>query len=87
MYEVRFTEKSRKLWRKLDWKLKLEFSKKFEKIKINPEIKKNKLSWSKFKYKIKLKESWYRLIYEVKKEEILILVLNVWKRENGIYSD
>jgi len=39
-------------------------------------------------YKIKLRSSGFRLAYEIKDNEILILVLSVGKREkNKIYND
>ncbi len=34
-------------------------------------------------YKIKLRNSGFRLAYEVKDEEIVVLVLSVGKRENS----
>ena len=45
MYYIDFKKSARKAWWKLDNQLKIQFSKKLEKIRKNPEIPKNKLSW------------------------------------------
>lgn len=80
-YQVKFKTRAKKEWIKLDNWIKNQFRKKLEKLKFNPEIPKNKLTWFKNRYKIKLKEKWFRLIYEIEKEEITITVIRIWKRE------
>jgi hypothetical protein len=54
----------------------LQFKKKLEKIIHNPRILKNKLSGYNDVYKIKLRSSGFRLAYEVKDDEIVVLVLS-----------
>ena len=49
---------------------------------VNPKVEKDKLSGYENVYKIKLRTVGYRLAYEVKDEEIVVLVLSVGKREN-----
>ena len=54
----------------------------------NPRVSKDKLSGYENVYKIKLREVGYRLAYEVKDEEIVVLVLGVGKREKDkIYKN
>ena len=83
IYKIKFTPISHKEWSSLDSTIKLQFKKKLEKIVHNPKIVKNKLSGYKNIYKIKLRSSGFRLAYEVKEEQIVILVLSVGKRENN----
>ena len=49
----------------------------------NPKVPKDKLSGYENVYKIKLRSAGFRLAYEVKDEEIVVLVLSVGKRENN----
>lgn len=84
IYKIKFTLISDKEWKKIDSSIKLQFKKKLEKIIHNPRIPKNKLSGYKDIYKIKLRNSGFRLAYEVKDEQIIVLVLSVGKRENNI---
>lgn len=83
IYKIKFTPISQKEWKKLDKSIQEQFKKKLEKVVENPRIPKNKLSGYKDVYKIKLKGSGFRLAYEVKDKEIVVLVLGVGKRENG----
>lgn len=84
IYKIKFTPISDREWKKIDSSIKLQFKKKLEKIIHNPRIPKNKLSGYKHIYKIKLRNSGFRLAYEVKDEQIVVLVLSVGKRENYI---
>jgi mRNA interferase RelE/StbE len=80
-YKLKFTKISQKEWKKLDYAIKLQFHKKLKKILQNPKIPANKLSGYENIYKIKLKSSGYRLAYEVKEKEIIVLVLKIGKRD------
>ncbi len=87
-YKIKFTPISDKEWKKIDSTIRNQFKKKIEKIIHNPRIPKNKLSGYENVYKIKLRNSGFRLAYEVKDEQIVILVVSIGKRENGkIYND
>lgn len=89
-YEIKFKEKALTAFNKLDDNIKLSFLNKLDELKSNPKIPKNKLRGKHLKdcYKIKLKTVGYRLIYQVKDSELIILVLKVGKRENNdIYKD
>jgi mRNA interferase RelE/StbE len=51
-------------------------------------VQKDKLSGYDNVYKIKLRSIGYRMAYEVKDQEIVVLVLSVGKRENNsIYEN
>ncbi len=82
IYSLEYKPKALKEWHKLDHALKIQFYKKLKKRLENPRIPKDKLSGYENVYKIKLRSSGFRLAYEVKEEEIIVLVLSVGKREN-----
>ena len=87
IYKIKFTPISDKEWKKIDSTIKLQFKKKLEQIILNPRIPKNKLSGYKDIYKIKLRSPGFRLEYEVKDDQIVMLVLSVGKREDNIVYD
>lgn len=87
IYKIKFTPISDKEWKKIDSSIKLQFKKKLEKIILNPRIPKNKLIGYKDIYKIKLRNFGFRLAYEVKDKQIVVLVLSVGKREDNIVYD
>lgn len=88
IYKLKFTPISNKEWKDIDNSIKIEFQKKLrERIK-NPRVLKDKLSGYDNIYKIKLRSSGFGLAYEVKNQQIIILVLSVVKRENNkIYNN
>jgi len=87
-YSLEFKPKALKEWDKLNSTIKSQFKKKLKERLENPKVPKDKLSGYDNVYKIKLKKLGYRLAYEVKDEEIVVLVLGVGKRENNrIYED
>ena len=81
LYKLKFTNYSIKEWDKLDTTIKIQFHKKLKSILVNPKNNKNKLKGYDNIYKIKLKSSGYRLAYEVKEKEIVVLVLKIGKRD------
>jgi len=80
-YELEFLPKALKEWQKLDQDIKNQFKKKLSKVLENPKIPSNKLRGFENVYKIKLKTSGYRLAYQVKESEIIVLVLKIGKRD------
>ena len=87
-YYLEYMPKALKKWNKLDITIKKQFYKKLKERLENPKIKKDKLSGYSNIYKIKLRSSGFRLAYEVKDEEIVVLVLSVGKRENNeVYNN
>lgn len=83
IYNLDFKPKALKEWKKIDFAIKSQFKKKLEKVIYNPRVPKNKLSGYNNIYKIKLRSSGFRLAYEVKDEEIIVLALSVGKREES----
>ncbi|BAK70976.1 type II toxin-antitoxin system RelE family toxin [Aliarcobacter butzleri] len=87
-YNLEFKPQALKEWNKLGSTIKEQFKKKLEERLENPKVEKDKLSGYENVYKIKLKTAGYRLAYQVKDEEIVVLVLSVGKREKDkIYKN
>ena len=85
-YELEFKPKALNEWSKLDSSIKEQFKKKLKECLENPKILKDKLRGYENVYKIKLRTSGYRLAYEVKDEEIVVLVLKIGKRDK-VYDE
>ncbi|MCC5849727.1 MAG: type II toxin-antitoxin system RelE/ParE family toxin [Verrucomicrobia bacterium] len=81
-YDLKFLPSALKEWKKLGATVKDQFKKKLEERMGEPEVPADRLRGHKNFYKIKLRSSGYRLVYEVEKEEITIYVIAVGKREN-----
>ena len=79
-YNLEFKPQALKEWSKLGSTIKEQFKKKLEERLENPKVEKDKLSGYENIYKIKLRTAGYRLAYQVKDEEIVVLVLSVGKR-------
>ena len=82
-YELEFLPSALKEWQKLDNSIKVQFKKKLSERLENPKVTKDKLRGYEDVYKIKLRDVGYRLAYQVKDSEIVVLVLVVGKRENN----
>ena len=80
-YSLEFKPKALKEFKKLDKNIKEQFYKKLKKRLENPKVQADKLSGYENIYKIKLRASGFRLAYEVKDSEIVVLVLKVGKRD------
>jgi len=81
IYNLEFKPKALKEWSKLDKPIKEQFKKKLKERLQNPIVSSDKLSGYDNVYKIKLKSSGFRLAYEVKNSEIIVLVLKIGKRD------
>ncbi|GKW04679.1 RelE toxin [Pectobacterium carotovorum subsp. carotovorum] len=85
-YSVKFREDALKEWLKLDKAIQQQFAKKLKKCCENPHIPAAKLRGMKDCYKIKLRTSGFRLVYEVIDDILVIAVVAVGKRErSGVY--
>lgn len=80
-YKLEFQPKALKEWKKLDSSIQSQFKKKLKQRLENPKIKSAKLHGYETLYKIKLKNSGYRLVYSVKDQQIVVLVVKIGKRE------
>lgn len=84
IYELFFSNAALKEWEKLDHSIQQQFKKKLRAIQDNPYIAKNKLSDLKDCYKIKLRSSGYRLVYKIIKDQLIIQVIALGKREGNL---
>ncbi|MCP4561752.1 MAG: type II toxin-antitoxin system RelE/ParE family toxin [Bosea sp.] len=82
-YKLKFLVEAEKEWRKLDANTRSQFKKKLAERLETPRIPSAKLHGSKDRYKIKLRSSGYRLVYEVRDAEVVVLVIAVGKRERS----
>lgn len=82
-YELNFLEEALEEWKKLNPSIKQPLKKKLLKVLENPRVPKNKLTGHPNRYKIKLRNAGYRLVYEVIDYEVIVLVIAVGRRENN----
>ena len=85
-YELEFAKAALKKFDKLNPQIAEQFIRKLEAILENPKIPKNKLRGSTDLYKVKLRSAGYRLVYQVIDDRIVVLVLNVDRRDT-IYKN
>ena len=86
-YELAFLDEALKEWRKLDSVTREQFKSKLAERLQNPKIPSARLHGAKERYKIKLRSAGFRLVYQVKDKELLVLVVAVGKRErNEVYK-
>ncbi len=86
-YELAFLDAALKEWRKLDNQTRDQFKAKLEERLLNPKVSSARLHGTKERYKIKLRNAGYRLVYEVRDQQLIVLVVAVGKRErNEVYK-
>ena len=83
-YKLKFLPSALKEWKKLDNTIKIKFKKKLKEHLETPHVRNSKLSGFTNHYKIKLKATGYRLVYEVVDEEIYVLVIAIGKRNKNL---
>ena len=82
IYKLEFHVLAKKEWDKLDSSLKEQFKKQLEKRLVTPHIPSALLSRElEGCYKIKLRTSGYRLVYEVVDKRLTVIVIAVGKRD------
>lgn len=85
-YKLEFERRALKEWEKLGHPVREQFKKKLAERLVNPHVPALRLSGKTNRYKIKLRSSEYRLVYEVCGDRVLLLVITVGKRAgNEIY--
>ncbi|EOX3402712.1 type II toxin-antitoxin system RelE/ParE family toxin [Vibrio cholerae] len=82
-YKLEFKKSALKEWKKLAVPLQQQFKKKLIERLENPHVPSAKLSGAESIYKIKLRQSGYRLVYQVENDIIVVTVLAVGKRERS----
>ena len=82
-YKLEFLPSARKEWDKLGHTLRDQFKKKLAERLETPRIPPDTLHGMPDCYKIKLKASGYRLVYQVIDERVVVSVVAVGKRERS----
>ncbi|KVO38440.1 addiction module antitoxin [Burkholderia ubonensis] len=80
-FELAFLEPALTEWKRLDRTVRDQFKSKLAERLENPRIPSAKLHGHPDRYKIKLRSAGYRLVYEVRDTEVIVLVLAVGRRE------
>lgn len=85
-YELGFLDEALAEWHKLDASVREQFKKKLAERLEHPRIPSAKLGGHPGRYKIKMRTIGYRLVYEVRDKQ-LIVVVAVGKRDrNAVYK-
>ena len=85
-FELAFLEEALAEWRKLDGSIRTQLKKKLIERLQSPRVPSAKLSGHPDRYKIKLRTVGYRLVYEVRDQQLLVIVIAVGKRDrNAVY--
>ncbi|KVN24925.1 addiction module antitoxin [Burkholderia pyrrocinia] len=80
-FELAFLEPALREWKKLDRTIRDQFKSKLAERLEKPRIPSAKLHGHPDRYKIKLRSAGYRLVYEVRDAEVIVLVVAVGRRE------
>ena len=80
-YSLEFDARVLKEWQKLGDTVRQQLKKKLVEILNNPRLEANRLHGFPDCYKVKLRSSGYRLVYQVIDQEITVFVVAVDKRE------
>ena len=85
-FELAFHPEALREWQQLTAGIREQFKNKLAQRLLEPRIPASKLRGSSHRYKIKLRAAGYRLVYEVRDHEVLVLAVAVGKRErNAVY--
>lgn len=86
-YELAFLDEALKEWRRLDGTTREQFKRKLKERLENPKVPSARLHGVENRYKIKLRNAGYRLVYEVRERELVVLIVAIGKRErNEVYK-
>ncbi|AOJ66916.1 addiction module antitoxin [Burkholderia ubonensis] len=80
-FELAFLEPALREWKKHDRTVRDQFKSKLAERLENPSIPSAKLHGHPDRYTIKLRSAGYRLVYEVRDKEVIVLVVAVGRRE------
>ncbi|QEA11815.1 type II toxin-antitoxin system RelE family toxin [Comamonas flocculans] len=86
-FELRFKRLALDEWQRLDGSVRAQFKKELAERLQHPRMPSAKLSGHADRYKIKLRALGYRLVYEVRDTELVVVVIAVGKRDgNAVYA-
>ena len=80
-FELEFDPRAWKEWKKLGDTVRQQLKKKLAEVLLNPRIEANRLHSLPDCYKIKLRSSGYRLVYQMIDHEVVVFVVAVDRRE------
>jgi mRNA interferase RelE/StbE len=80
-YSLEFDARALKEWQKLGDTVRQQLKTKLGEVLLNPRIEANRLHSLPDCYKIKLRSSGYRLVYQVIDHEVVVFVVAVDRRE------
>lgn len=83
-YELVFKDEALKEWKKLDSHLREVFKNKLAERLKEPHIPSSLLRGMSDCYKIKLRGAGYRLVYQVRDKEVVVVVIAVGKRDRNL---
>jgi mRNA interferase RelE/StbE len=86
-YRLEFLPSAQKEWEKLGATVKSQFVKKLRERLETPRVASAALHGMPDCYKIKLRQSGYRLVYRVVETKVTVLVVAIGKRERGEVYD
>ncbi|MDE9454608.1 type II toxin-antitoxin system RelE family toxin [Xenorhabdus bovienii] len=87
IYKLEFEKRALKEWKNLGYTIREQLKKKLAERLKNPHVPASRLSGRTNRYKIKLKSSGYRLVYEINDNKVVLLVIVVGKRaDDEIYK-
>ena len=82
-YKLKFLPSALKEWNKIGSTIREQLKKKLKERLEQPEVPADRLHGFQSHYKIKLRSSGYRLVYEVEKGTVSVIVITVGKRERS----
>jgi len=86
-FDLRFKEETLTEWQRLDGSVREQFKKKLTERLVHPRVPAASLSGQPYRYKIKLRSAGFRLVYEVRDAQVVVVVIAVGKRErNAVYD-
>lgn len=80
-YSLEFDARALKEWKQLDGSIRSQLKKKLKSVIQNPKIEKNRLREFDNCYKIKLRQSGYRMVYQVQDARVVVFVISIGKRD------
>jgi mRNA interferase RelE/StbE len=81
-YRLIFNQRAAKEWGKLDSTVRAQFQAVLIRRLEDPHVPSARLRGRPVRYKIKLRGLGYRLLYEVRDEEVVVLVIAVGRRDS-----
>lgn len=86
-YELQFHPAALSEWRNLDGSIRTQLKRKLAERLEHPRVPASRLSGSRDRYKIKLRNAGYHLVYEVRDSALVVLVIAVGRRDrNAVYK-